>query len=121
MITKMNHQNMQRRDFLKVMGAGLVSVWTLSASSAPLTNWLLAPHLTAQTTFGASLLRGTQSGQIFQSLDQGQTWQILVSFDEHYAIHNLLTKNRQLYAQLAFSNHTFWLCSTDAKIWRTLS
>jgi hypothetical protein len=112
---------MQRRDFLKVMGVGLASVWAISASSAPLTNWLQAPHLATQTAFGASLLRGTQNGEIFQSLDQGQTWQILVSFGAHCAIYNLLTKNGQLYARLAVSGYTFWIRSTDAKTWRTLS
>ena len=121
MTTKTNTHNLQRRDFLKVMGAGLASAWTLSASSAPLTSWFLAPHLAVQTAFGTSLLRGTQRGQIFQSLDQGQTWQILISFGAYCAVDNLLTKNGQLYAKLAVSGYSFWICSPDAKTWRTLS
>jgi len=121
MTTKTNTKSMQRRDFLKVMGAGLASAWALSASSAPLTNWFLTPHLGAQTTFRSSLLRGTQSGQIFQSLDQGQTWQLLACFGSHCAIYDLFTRNEQLYAQLAVSGHIFWLCTSDAKTWRTLS
>ena len=120
MATKTNTQGMQRRDFLKVMGAGLASAWAISASSVPFTNWLLIPHLAAQTTFDSSLLHGTQSGQIFQSLDQGHTWQLLVSFGSHCAIHDLFTRNGQLYAWLAVSGHTFWLTSLDARIWHTL-
>jgi hypothetical protein len=121
MTTETNTHNMQRRDFLKVMGAGLASVWMLSASSAPLTNWVLTPYLTPQTSFGNSLLRGTQSGEIFQSLDQGRTWQLLVFFGKQCAIDKLSTKNGQLYAQLSCSGYPFRLCSPDAKIWRTLN
>lgn len=120
MTTNSNTQGTQRRDFLKVLGTGLASVWALSASSAPLTSWLLAPQLAGQTTFGSSLLRGTQNGQIFQSLDQGQTWQVRVSFGAHCAIRNLFTQDGQIYAQLALAGHNFWLISKDAQTWRTL-
>jgi len=121
MITKTNSQGTQRRDFLKVMGAGLASAWALSAASAPVTSWFGFPQLVAQTAFGSSLLRGTQDGKVFQSLDQGQTWQLLASFGSHCAVNNLLTRSGQLYIQLAVAGHTFWLSSTDARSWRTLS
>jgi hypothetical protein len=103
------------------MGAGLAVVGMLSASSAPLTSWFLAPRLPAQIAFGGGLLHGTQSGQIFQSMDEGQTWQPLVSFGANCAVCNLLSLNEQVYVQLAVSSYTFWLCSPDAKTWRTLS
>ncbi len=121
MVTKKNTQGMQRRNFLKVVGAGLASVWMLSASSAPLTKWFLAPYPAAQTTFGTSVLRGTQIGQIFQSLDQGRTWQALISFGTHCAVQNLSIKNGLLYARLVVSGYPFWLWSADGKTWRTLS
>ena len=111
----------QRRDFLKLMGAGLASLWLLSASSAPLTAPFVTPHLLAeQVSFGSRLLRGTQDGQIFQSLDQGQTWQVLASFGSHCAIRDLVSQNGQLYASLALAGHTFWISTADALTWRTL-
>ena len=110
----------QRRDFLKLMGASLASLWLLSASSSPLTVPFLTAQLPAQTAFGEKLLRGTQDGQIFQSLDQGQTWQVLASFGSHCAIRDLISQNGQLYARLALAGHTFWISTADALTWRTL-
>ncbi len=122
MTTQTTHtSSFQRRDFLKLMAAGLASTWALSASSAPLTNWFLSPALTAQTTFGSLLLRGTNNGQIMQSQDQGKSWQLLIAFSEHFDVRSLLTKDGQVFAQMAVSGHTFWLSSQDAKTWRTLS
>jgi hypothetical protein len=120
MITQTNTSGTQRRDFLKVMGAGLASAWALSASSNPLTNWFLLPSLAAQTSFNSGLLRGTQDGKVLQSLDQGQTWQTLASFGAHCAISALVTRDGQLYAKLAVDGHSFWLYTADTKTWRTL-
>lgn len=121
MTTTTNTHSMQRRDFLKVMGAGLASVWALSASSAPLTNWILTSYLAPQTVFGNSLLRGTQGGEIFQSLDQGRTWHLLVFFGKHCSIDKLSARSGQLYAQLSCSGYPFRLSSPDSKTWRTQS
>jgi len=122
MTTQTTHTSrFQRRDFLKLMAAGLASTWALSASSAPLTNWFLSPAMTAQTTFGSLLLRGTSNGQIMQSQDQGKSWQLLIAFSEHFDVRSLVTKDGQVFAQMAVSGHTFWLSSQDAKTWRTLS
>jgi hypothetical protein len=121
MTAEKNFQGVQRRHFLKMLGAGLAAVTTISVSSAPLNSWFLTPQLPAQTEFGACQVRGTAGGQILQSRDEGQTWQALVSFGSHCAVQNLHTLNGQIFAQLSVQGYTFWLQSADAKIWRTLS
>lgn len=114
--TKTKTSGLQRRDFLKLMGAGLASGWVLSASSAPFAGWFAAP----QVNFGAAgLLRGSQNGQIFQSLDQGKTWQLLASLGEHLTIINLVTRAGQVYVKMSLAGNPFWLVSSDAKTWRT--
>ncbi len=111
----------RRRDFLKVMGAGLASAWLLSGASSPLPTGLLSFSLRPQTSLGALMLRGEQGGRILQSADQGKTWQPLVSFGEHCAVQSLVTHNEQVYVKLMVGSNAFWLRSADTLTWHTAS
>jgi hypothetical protein len=120
MTTKTNSIHMQRRDFLKVLGVGTASVAVLSATAVPVREWFLSSFLTVQTTFGNSLLRGTLDGRIFQSLDDGHTWERVFFFGSHCTVDNLLTQNEQVFARISVEGIPFWIYSTDAKTWRTV-
>jgi hypothetical protein len=104
-----------RRTFLKTLGAGLAAASGLSAG------WLLALPGPAQIDLGNRLLRGTPAGLISQSLDNGQTWQPLANFGAHCRVDSLRTLNGMIYARMMVAGHAFWLSSSDAKTWRTVS
>jgi hypothetical protein len=105
--------SISRRTFLKVLGAGLVAASGLAGG------WFLTRPV--QIDLGNRLLRGTPSGLISQSLDQGQTWQPLVNFGAHYSVASFDMRNGKIYAKMTVSGHAFWLSSSDAKTWRTVS
>jgi hypothetical protein len=113
--TKKTTDRISRRTFLIALGAGLVAASGLSES------WLLAQPRPVQIDLGSCLLLGTPTGLISQSLDQGQTWQPLVNFGSSCSVASFSRRNGMIYAQLLISGHAFWLSSSDAKTWRTVS
>ena len=104
-----------RRDFFKVLGVGLAAAGALSGG------WVLAEQLPVQIDFGERQVRGTAGGQISHSLDQGQTWQVLVNFGPQCSVTSLRALNGQIFARLVTAGYPFWLSSTDARTWRTIS
>ncbi len=99
---------MNRRNFL----TGIAAV-----SLAGLITIVLPTKAQAQTN--GKIFRGTAEGQIFESLDGGQTWQQTANFGQNYPVLNLFEDDDVLYAQLGFQGYHFWLTSQEARIWRT--
>ena len=106
---------MSRRAFLVALGAGLAAAGSLSGG------WIFSTLRPVQVDLGNRLVRGTSAGVISQSLDQGQTWQRLANFGTHCGVTSLRQLTGLIYARLVVAGHAFWLSSTDAKTWRTVS
>ena len=109
---------LNRRDFLKLAGLVFASGTVLSAHQTLARGVQLFAD--PQIRFGKSLLRGTAYGAILSSLDEGMTWTEVARFGEHHAVMQLVERNKQVYANLSFDSHDFWLRSADAQKWLTV-
>ncbi|NLG73051.1 MAG: hypothetical protein GX495_13555 [Chloroflexi bacterium] len=100
---------MNRRNFLKLFAiaplGGLMAFRGYSGSEAA------AP---------AKVLRGTPEGKIYESLDQGKTWQLAANFGENRSVLNISTRQGIFYAEIGCGEHSFTLQSTDGRCWRTV-
>ena len=107
---------MNRRDFLKigtvVSAAVLVPLNIAGSLAGPLT----------EVRHGDQLYRGTLSGEIYVSKDEGQTWTLHTSFGSGLSVlHLWVNLWGQLQARLGIAGHSFELAlAKEARIWRTI-
>ncbi len=106
---------MNRRQFLSIATAvtavGMVHLATprLFATSG------LAPIL--HSTF----YRGTKGGKLYESIDRGETWQLIADFGSHCAIDRIVVqKNGDTVVKLVCAGYIFNLHSKDARVWHTV-
>jgi hypothetical protein len=107
---------MQRREFLKLAGAGLGSTLLLSGLSGQLA------VLPVQAKSQGKLFRGYRNdGDIFVSEDAGETWQLHNRLGSQFSIDDLFVDaSDQMYAQVGFMQYHFQLfLSKDGKQWKT--
>jgi hypothetical protein len=72
-----------------------------------------------EAVVGGRRLRGTQHGQVLESLDDGASWQVVSKFGDHCAVKAFAEREARIYARIHVQGHPFVLCSTDARTWRT--
>ncbi|MBE7472658.1 MAG: hypothetical protein HS114_26310 [Anaerolineales bacterium] len=99
---------MKRRDFLT--GLATLSLTGLIKMSLP---------TKAQAQTNGKIFKGTLEGKIFESLDNGQTWQQTANFGPDCPVLELSEEEEGLFAHLGFQSYNFWLTSPDGRIWRT--
>jgi hypothetical protein len=107
---------MQRREFLKLAGAGLGSTLLLTGLSAQLA------ALPVEAKSRGKHFRGYRNdGNIFVSEDAGETWQLHTRLGTQYSIDDLFVDSEeQMYAQVGFMGYHFQLfLSKDGKQWKT--
>jgi len=123
MLSNTSQNNISRRNFLKISGlaaASLVVIKTLHETEA-ITNaakWLTLSR-EPQIEFNNHQVRGTSTGEIFASGDDGKSWQRLISLGTHCAISSLVVQDDQIFAEITHAGHEFWLVSNDGNTWRT--
>lgn len=109
---------MERREFLKLMGAGLGSALLLTGLSRQLAT------LPVEAKFMGKHFRGYRDqGDIFVSDDEGETWQLHSRLGSEYSIDDLFVgTSDQMYARVGFMQYQFELSlSEDGKQWKTTS
>lgn len=113
---------MNRRAFLKTLAAGTVA-GTILVTTTPVRTILAAlispgpVHLNLKDR----LLQGTPDGRIFESRDEGKTWQPLFNFGGHCAILELAERNGLIYARVGVLQYSFVVKSTDGRTWHTVN
>lgn len=106
---------MQRREFLKLAGAGLGSTLLLGLSDQ-------LAVLPVEAKSQGKVFRGYRNGgDIFVSEDDGATWQLHARLGSQYSIDDLFVDTAdQMYARVGFMQHHFQLfLSEDGKQWKT--
>ena len=107
---------MQRREFLKLAGAGLGSTLLLTGLSRQVAG------LPVEAKSGGKHFRGYRNdGDIFVSEDDGETWYLHSRLGSHYSIEDLFVDGAdQIYARVGFMQYDFQLLlSQDGKQWKT--
>jgi photosystem II stability/assembly factor-like uncharacterized protein len=110
-----------RRNFLKVSG---LAAGALVALSLPKSFSLTLDHGAQnapqkEVSKSGRLYRGGDTGSIFTSQDQGQTWQMHSNLGPKYSIQNIFTgADGRLYLQAGFQGYTFNLVlSKNEQVW----
>jgi len=106
---------MQRREFLKLSGAALGSTLLLTG----LFHKVSALPVEAQSA--GKFYRGYRNdGDIFVSLDAGETWQLHSRLGSEYSIQDLFTDvSGQMYAKVGFMQYHFHLFLSKDGQWKT--
>jgi hypothetical protein len=107
---------MERREFLKLAGAGLGSTLLFAGLSGRLA------ALPVEAKSRGKVFRGYRNdGDIFVSEDDGETWQLHTRLGTQYSIDDLVVNTAdQMYAQVGFMQYQFHLfLSEDGKQWMT--
>ena len=126
---------LNRRDFLRrvsqftvaaSLGALLPGVKLLqgnAASPGDSKASLIFPTSAAGRTLVTStpnrLLRGLPDGRILESIDRGRTWRTVADFGRKCKIAAIVERRGQFYARVAFQSYSFFLKSSDGKVWWT--
>lgn len=107
---------MQRREFLKLAGAGLGSTLLLTGLSHQLT------ALPVEAKSRGKVFRGYRNdGDIFVSEDDGETWQLHARLGSQYSIDDLfIDASEQMHTRVGFMQYHFELfLSEDGNQWKT--
>lgn len=107
---------MERREFLKLAGAGLGSAVLLTGLSRQLA------ALPVEAIFQGKHFRGYRNdGDIFVSEDNGESWQLHTRLGSQYSIDDLfIDVTDQMYARVGFMEYQFQLfLSEDGTQWKT--
>ena len=107
---------MERREFLKLAGAGSGSAVVLTGLSGQLA------ALPAEANFRGKLFRGYRNdGDILVSEDDGETWHLHARLGSQYSIDDLFVDTAdQMHARVGFMQYDFQLfLSEDGKQWKT--
>ena len=107
---------MQRREFLKLSGAGVGSAVLLTGLSRQLAT------LPVEAIFQGKLFRGFRNGgDIFVSEDAGKTWQLHARLGPQYSVDDLFVNAADhMQARVGFMQYQFQLSlSSDGNQWKT--
>ncbi len=107
---------MQRREFLKLSGAALASTLLLTGSSRQLA------ELPVEAVSQGRHFRGYRNqGDIFVSVDDGETWNLHARLGSQYSIDDLFVDTAdQMHARVGFKQFQFKLfLSEDGRQWKT--
>jgi hypothetical protein len=74
----------------------------------------------SEAKIGGRRLRGTDTGQILESLDDGKSWQTVMRLDPRCAVRGFTEHQAQVYARVVVRDQTFFLRSPDARTWHTV-
>jgi photosystem II stability/assembly factor-like uncharacterized protein len=99
-----------RRNFLKVSGlaAGALAVLRLPKWFSPTLDHGAQNAPQKEVSKSGRLYRGGETGSIFTSQDQGQTWQLHSHFGPGYSIQDIfIGADGRLYLQAGFQGYTF--------------
>jgi len=107
---------MNRRELLKVAATTTLAL----AAGVVLSDWRSPQASAVAATARGRRLRGTDHGQLLESLDGGVSWQVIAEFGEHCAIREIVERGEQIYLRLEVLGHPFFLRSADARTWRTV-
>jgi|WetSurMetagenome_2_1015567.scaffolds.fasta_scaffold26900_7 hypothetical protein len=110
----MTPHSYSRRTFFKATGLA-VGALLLAQGSAQGTGSYVIAHTEA---FGKRY-HGTRDGRVFESVDDGKTWQQVACFGSHCAVQALQERRGRLQAQVGVAGYGFALTSSDAREWRT--
>jgi hypothetical protein len=113
---------MNRRDFLKVAGAGSLAVVAFSnyrQVASPATVAVRTRNVTAR--LGGKLFKGTLDGRILASEDGGGSWASCAKFGGQHRIDSLTVRGSQLRAEIGIPGATFQLTSGNGRVWHTVS
>jgi hypothetical protein len=113
---------MDRRDFLK---------GTVGLSVAGVAAWLMQPGLehgvlaaeppsdfAVQGRALGRLFQGTRDGQVFESVDDGKSWNRIVRFGQQCEIVAIRDVQGKVHTEIRVQGHRFAVNSTDARLWR---
>ena len=112
----MTNRSYSRRTFLQT--AGLAASAAFAASLPTLHVSAAGPQAITARLFGRQY-RGTSDGYIFESLDDGRSWQQVAKFGPQCAILALNEHQGTAYAQVGVGAHQFVLTSADAHRWHS--
>jgi anaerobic selenocysteine-containing dehydrogenase len=105
-------ESMDRRDFLK--GAAGAS---LAMGLAALLPGRQASARGMQPAGVAARFRGSSDGRIYESADNGATWQLRADFGVQCAITEVFERGGQVYARIKVQGHPFVVQSWDGRKW----
>lgn len=67
------------------------------------------------------ILKGTAEGQIFESVDGGQSWQLIANFGPDCPILEVFQDYGQFYVRIGCQEYSFLVQSLDGRNWWTAS
>ncbi|MFC1997298.1 twin-arginine translocation signal domain-containing protein [Chloroflexota bacterium] len=107
-------ESLNRRDFLKI--AGIAAGTAVSAyvfASFELKN----PSAQLKRNGELVNFKGTTSGKIFESLDNGETWSVSADFGKDCAVRTVRSNSAGLLAEIEYEGFHFKLQSSDGRTW----
>lgn len=112
---------MKRRTFIKTVVTGALSGMALVALPAMRAGagFLLPQPPVFIKALGKSF-QGTHNGQVYASLDGGLAWHKLADFGSHCSIQAIYERQGFLYLQVGVQKYSFYLKSSDGRLWRTV-
>jgi len=116
---------MDRRDFLKgSVGLSLAGVTALLMQPGLEPSVLAAEWPSAfavQARALGRMFQGTRDGQIFESVDDGKSWNRIAKFGSHCEIVAMREARGQVYTDIRVQGNRFSVKSADARLWRLVS
>ncbi len=103
---------MKRRRFIKSLTTLPIAMALLSLTSSPNAK-------AASTQIASQRFRGTADGRVFESPDEGKSWQQCAHFGSACAIRRPETRSDTLIALIEIQGYPFALESGDGRLWRT--
>jgi hypothetical protein len=95
---------MDRRKFLSIALAGVVAFFIPSQT---------------QAMIASRFYKGTSTGQILGSSEEGAPWEVKVNLGPEYTVLGVYQRGDELYAQVKYQDFVFFLKSSDGTTWYT--
>jgi hypothetical protein len=107
---------MNRRELLKV-----AATTTLALAAGVVLSERRSPRAPGvESTPLGRRLRGTDQGQLLESLDGGVSWHVVAKFGKDCSVREIAERGDQIYLRLEVLGHPFFLRSADARAWHTV-
>ena len=106
--------SLNRRDFLKIAG---IAAGTAISAYALASFELKNPSAKLKRNGELVEFKGTTSGKIFESLDNGETWNVSADFGEECAVKVVRSNSAGLLAEIEYEGLFFELQSLDGRMW----
>jgi len=115
---------MDRRGFLKgTMGLSIAGMAALLMQPSLEQSVLAAGAVptAVQARALGRMFQGTRDGQIFESMDDGKSWNRIAKFGPHCEIVAMREARGQVYTDIRVQGNRFSVKSADARLWRLVS